>query len=106
MGFWHIGLGFLLRRGALMIGPPRFSADDIADIINATGLRSAVLRDNGPGHDRIDVMISHRPDCSFRFELDAVGHVYLLHASPCELKLLMSGTLTECLSMFAPRSAS
>lgn len=81
----------------------RFSDDYLIDILTATGLRSLVMRDSGPGHDRLDLLIPHQTGSSYRFERDAVGHTYLLHASPCDLKLLTSGTLAECLDMFVPR---
>lgn len=81
----------------------RFSDDDLIDILNATGLRSVVMRDNGPGHDRLDLLIPTMAGSSYRFERDAIGHTYLLHASPDDLKLITSGTLTECLDMFVPR---
>lgn len=75
----------------------RFSDDEIADIINATRQRSMVVRDTGPGHDRIDVSITYMPQSAYRFERDATGWTYFLLVSPGDLKLIVAGTLEECL---------
>lgn len=80
-----------------------FTDDELVDIINGTGLRSVVMRDNGPGHDRIDLLLPHMDGHSYRFERDATGHTYLLHSSPSDLKLITSGTLDDCLENFVPR---
>lgn len=79
-----------------------FTDDELVDILNCTGLRSIVMRDNGPGHDRIDLLLPHLVGHSYRFERDAVGYTYLLHSSPGELKLITSGTLEDCLDNFVP----
>lgn len=81
---------------------PRFTADELVDIINGTGLRSVVMRDNGPGHDRLDLLLPHMEGHSYRFERDATGYTYLLHAAPGDLKLLASGSLDDCLRDFIP----
>jgi len=70
-------------------------------ILDATRLRSAVSRDRGPGHDRIDLMIPHAGGRSYRIERDAVGSTYLLIVTPDDLRLLACGTLAECLGMFS-----
>ena len=84
----------------------RFTDDELVEILNATGLRSVVLRDNGPGHDRLDLLLPHMEGHSYRFERDATGHTYLLHSAPEELKLITSGTLEDCLDTFVPRFPS
>jgi hypothetical protein len=80
-----------------MKSAPWFSDDDIIEILDATGLRSAI-RDSGPGHDRLDLPIPHVAEHAYRFERDAAGSTYLLHVSPDDLKLLAVGTLADCLS--------
>jgi hypothetical protein len=75
----------------------RFSDDEIADIINTTRQRSTVTRDTGPEHDRIDVAITYMPDSAYRFERDASGWTYFILKSHDELKLVIAGTLDECL---------
>lgn len=82
---------------------PRFSDDELIDILNGTGLRSVVMRSTSHGHDRIDLLIPSNAGSSYRFEKDARGHVHLLHASPDDLRLLASGTLDDCLLDFIPR---
>lgn len=80
-----------------------FTDDEMIDILNGTGLRSVVMRDNGPGHDRLDLLLSHMPGHSYRFERDATGCTYLLHSAPGDLRLLASGSLDDCLDKFVPR---
>jgi hypothetical protein len=86
-----------------MSAPPRFSEDELVDIIIGTRMRSAVHRDTGPEHDRIDILIPHMPGCSYRFERDRSGWTYLLHTSRDECKLISVGTLPECLGILGSR---
>jgi hypothetical protein len=80
-----------------------FSDDELVDILNGTGLRSVVMRSTSHDHDRIDLLIAHVAGSSYRFERDARGGTHLLHVSPCDLKLLASGSLEDCLRDFIPR---
>jgi hypothetical protein len=84
----------------MKIDPVHFTDDEIVDILDATRLRSAVARDKGPGHDRIDLLIPHSDGRSYRLERDAVGCTYLLVASLDDLQLKACGTLAECLGFF------
>lgn len=76
---------------------PRFTDDALADIINATRQRSKVTRHTGHDRDRVDVSITYMPDSAYRFERDATGWTYFILKSPDELKLVVAGTLEECL---------
>lgn len=87
-----------------MTMPPRFSPDELLDIIDGTRLRSPVMRDKGPDHDSIDLLIPHMPGCSYRFARDRTGWTYLIYTAADEFKLMASGTLGECLGVFAARS--
>lgn len=79
---------------------PRFSDEELIDIIDATRQRSTVTRHTGPDHDRVDVPIRYMPGCAYRFERDKTGWSYFLLKSPGEeLKLVVAGTLEECLGM-------
>jgi hypothetical protein len=40
-----------------MITIARFTDEELIEILNATGLRSVVMRDNGPGQNRLDLLI-------------------------------------------------
>jgi hypothetical protein len=87
-----------------MKSAPWFSDDDIIEIINATGLRSAITRNSGPGHDRLDLLIPYATGSSYRFERDVTGSTYLLVASSDDLRLVAVGTLADCLQTFPTRS--
>jgi hypothetical protein len=91
----------------MSIDPVHFTDDEILDILDATRLRSAVMRDKGPGHDRIDLLIPHTGGRSYRIERDAVGSTYLLIAAAAadDIRLLACGTLAECLDFFSPAPA-
>ena len=84
-----------------MNDPIQFTDDEIVEILTATALRSGVMRDKGPGHDRIDLLIPHLPGSAYRIERDAIGYTYLVFMSAKEWKLLASGTLDDCLRLFA-----
>lgn len=86
-----------------MSAPPRFSDDELIDIINATRLRSPVHRALAQDHDRIDILIPHMTRSWFRFQRDATGTALLLIGAE-DQKLMRSGTLDECLNIFAERS--
>jgi hypothetical protein len=53
--------------------PPRFSDDQLVDIINATRLRSPIMRDSGPDYDRVTIVIPYQQGSAYRFERDATG---------------------------------
>lgn len=88
-----------------MSAPPRFSKADQVEIIAATGLRYPLHHTEGDDYDRIDVILPHRPGCSYRLERDVAGCTYLLMCTPDDLRLLVCGTLAECLKTFRQRSA-
>jgi hypothetical protein len=89
-----------------MTAPPQFSDEEIIDILNVTRLCSAVMRDTGPDHDRIDLVIPHIPGCAYRFERDGTGWTSLVFTAFDHSALVASGTLAECLSSLTVRSAS
>jgi hypothetical protein len=80
---------------------PRFSDDELVEILNTTRQRSIIIRDTGPDHDSVDVPITHMPGCAYRFVRDQTGWTYFMLRSPGEVKLKIAGTLDECLGLFA-----
>jgi hypothetical protein len=100
----HHHTGIIHMTLPIRMSAPRFSDDELVDIINATRLRSRVMRDKGPVHDRIDLLIAHQPGSAYRFERDATGWTYLVHIASDQWKLIASGSLADCLSTFAVRS--
>ena len=82
-----------------MTAAPRFTEDELVEIIDGTRFRTPVMRDSGPDHDSVDVLHPHNRDCRYRFARDATGCTYLLLLSTREHKLLVSGKLTECLAL-------
>jgi hypothetical protein len=87
------------------MSPPRFSDEELIDILNATRLRSPVMRDIGPEHDRVEIMIPHLSGCSYRFQRNASEWTCLVFMAPGHWKLMASGSLAECLSAFTKRPA-
>jgi hypothetical protein len=83
-----------------MSTPPRFSDDELIDIITGTRLLSAVFRDTRPDRDRVDIALPHRPGHFYRFERDSTGWTYLLFATADQFKLVIAGELVECLALF------
>jgi hypothetical protein len=77
----------------------RFTVDELVAIIDGTRLRSKVRRTIGPELDLVDVLLPHMPGCAYRFARDATGWTYLLHVAPEQTRLLVAGTLAECLTL-------
>lgn len=82
-----------------MSNAPRFTPDELIDIIDGTRFRTSITRDSGPDHDRIDVPHPYKRDCLYRFARDSTGWTYLLRISPDEYKMLVGGKLSECLAL-------
>lgn len=80
--------------------PPRFTKAQQLDIVAATFMRYPLRHSPGSDHDRIDVMLPHRPGAVYCFHLDQTGTTHLLSITDDDRKLLTSGTLYECLKVF------
>ena len=86
-----------------MTAPPRFSSDELVDIINTTRMRSTVTRDSGPDHDAVDLVIPHMPGSTYRFARDNTGWTYLLHVAPDQVKPILRPSVDLRLHMHSDR---